>query len=79
MHAECTRLPQMDWMLPGLAPTGRRVRVPFVAVVKFEGEKVGAWDLRLMFLLALPGPWTAGASLQQKLAALVLSEAALLS
>ncbi len=31
---------QMDWMLPGLAPTGRSVRVPFVVVVKFEGDKV---------------------------------------
>jgi len=25
----------------GVAPTGRRVRVPFVVVVKFEGDKVG--------------------------------------
>jgi carboxymethylenebutenolidase len=31
----------MDWMLPGIAPTGKKVKVPFVVVVKFEGDKVG--------------------------------------
>jgi len=30
----------MDWMLPGLAPTGRRVEVAFVVVVQFDGDKV---------------------------------------
>jgi hypothetical protein len=30
----------MDWMLPGIVPTGKKVRVPFVVVVKFEGDKV---------------------------------------
>src|SRR6516162_11600461 len=30
----------MDWMLPGIAPTGRKVEVPTVAIVKFEGDKV---------------------------------------
>lgn len=38
----------MDWMLPGLAPTGKRVSVPFIVVVDFEGEKLKAeriyWD-----------------------------------
>lgn len=29
----------MDWMLPGIAPTGKRVEVPLVAIVRFrEGE-----------------------------------------
>jgi carboxymethylenebutenolidase len=31
---------QMDWMLPGLAPTGRRVEIPLVAIVKFRGDKL---------------------------------------
>ena len=39
---------QMDWMLPGLPPTGNKVSIPVVAVVEFEGEKVLAerimWD-----------------------------------
>jgi carboxymethylenebutenolidase len=39
---------EMDWMLPGIAPTGKRVRVPFIVVVKFEGSKLLAeriyWD-----------------------------------
>lgn len=37
---EFTHSQPMDWMLPGVAPTGRHVRVPFVVVVKFEGDKV---------------------------------------
>jgi carboxymethylenebutenolidase len=39
---------QMDWMLPGLAPTGKRVCVPVVIVVNFEGDKLASeriyWD-----------------------------------
>jgi carboxymethylenebutenolidase len=39
---------EMDWMLPGIAPTGRNVEVPMVAVVQFEGEKIACeriyWD-----------------------------------
>lgn len=39
---------EMDWMLPGVAPTGRRVEVPFVAIVHFEGDKLAHehiyWD-----------------------------------
>jgi carboxymethylenebutenolidase len=31
---------RMDWMLPGVAPTGRRVEVPLVAIVHFRG---GSW------------------------------------
>ena len=38
----------MDWMLPGLAPTGRRVEVPLVAIVKFRDGKLAHehiyWD-----------------------------------
>jgi carboxymethylenebutenolidase len=39
---------RMDWLLPGIAPTGKRVEVPMVAVVRFEGDKVAHehiyWD-----------------------------------
>jgi carboxymethylenebutenolidase len=38
----------MDWMLPGIAPTGRAVEVPMVAIVQFEGDKLSGehiyWD-----------------------------------
>lgn len=30
----------MDWMLPGIAPTGRAVEIPMVAIVQFEGDKL---------------------------------------
>jgi carboxymethylenebutenolidase len=30
----------MDWMLPGIKPTGKRVEVPLVVIVRFEGEKL---------------------------------------
>src|SRR6266496_3285396 len=31
---------RMDWMLPGLAPTGKRVEVPLVAIVRFREGKL---------------------------------------
>jgi carboxymethylenebutenolidase len=30
----------MDWMLPGIAPTGKRVEVAVVVVVQFDGDKM---------------------------------------
>jgi len=30
---------RMDWMLAGIEPTGKRVEVPLVAIVKFRGGK----------------------------------------
>ena len=30
----------MDWMLPGVPPTGRRVEVPLVVVVQLRGDQV---------------------------------------
>jgi carboxymethylenebutenolidase len=30
----------IDWMLPGIVPTGRAVEVATVAIVQFEGEKL---------------------------------------
>ena len=39
---------RMDWMLPGIAPTGKRVEVPLVAIVGFKGDKLARehiyWD-----------------------------------
>jgi carboxymethylenebutenolidase len=39
---------QMDWMLPGIAPTGKRVEVPLVAIIQFRDDKVAHehiyWD-----------------------------------
>ena len=39
---------RMDWMLPGVAPTGKRVEVPLVAIVRFREGKVAHehiyWD-----------------------------------
>jgi carboxymethylenebutenolidase len=39
---------QMDWMLPGVAPTGKRVEVPLVAIIRFRDGKVAHehiyWD-----------------------------------
>jgi len=30
----------MDWMLPGIPPTGKRVEVAFVVVIQFDGDKM---------------------------------------
>jgi carboxymethylenebutenolidase len=39
---------EMPWMLPGIAPTQRRVEIPLVAIVHFRGGKVAHehiyWD-----------------------------------
>jgi len=35
-----THTTEMPWMLPGVAPTGKRVEVPLVAIVKFRGDKL---------------------------------------
>ena len=38
----------MDWMLPGIPPTGKRVEVALVVVVQFDGDKLAHetlyWD-----------------------------------
>jgi carboxymethylenebutenolidase len=38
----------MDWMLPGVAPTGKRVEVPLIAIVRFRDGKLAHehiyWD-----------------------------------
>ena len=39
---------EMDWMLPGIAPTGKRVECPLVVIVHFRGGKLSNehiyWD-----------------------------------
>ena len=35
-----THTTEIDWMLPGIAPTGRAVSIPTVAIVQFEGDKL---------------------------------------
>ena len=43
-----THTMRMDWMLPGVAPTGKRVEVPLVAIVRFRDGKLAHehiyWD-----------------------------------
>src|SRR3954452_9210567 len=43
-----THTVRMDWMLPGIAPTGKQVEVPLVAIVRFRGDKLAHehiyWD-----------------------------------
>jgi carboxymethylenebutenolidase len=66
---------EIDWMLPGIPPTGRRVEIPVVAIVNFRGDKLYHehiyWDqasvlvqLRLLDAMALP---VAGAETAKKL------------
>ena len=31
---------EIDWMLPGVAPTGKFVEVPLIAIVRFRGDKL---------------------------------------
>jgi carboxymethylenebutenolidase len=31
---------EIDWMLPGVAPTGKYVEVPLIAIVRFRGDKL---------------------------------------
>lgn len=48
MIFQFTHTIEMDWMLPGIAPTGRRVEVPLVAIVRLRGDKLAHehiyWD-----------------------------------
>lgn len=48
MVAKFTHTIRMDWMLPGIAPTGKQVEIPLVAVVRFRDGKLAHehiyWD-----------------------------------
>ena len=43
-----THTSEIDWMLPGVKPTGKKVEVPLVAIVRFVDGKVAHehiyWD-----------------------------------
>jgi carboxymethylenebutenolidase len=43
-----THTQETPWMLPGIAPTGRKVEVPLVAIVRFRDGKLAHehiyWD-----------------------------------
>jgi len=45
---EFTHTVEMDWMTPGIAPTGRRVEIPTVVIVEFRDGKLAHehiyWD-----------------------------------
>ena len=47
-HLELTHSRRMDWFLPGIEPTGRRIVSDFVVVVQFRGDKLACeriyWD-----------------------------------
>ncbi|MBD1930236.1 ester cyclase [Trichocoleus sp. FACHB-90] len=48
MVAKFTHTIQMDWMIPGVAPTGKRVEVPVVGIIRFRDGKIAHehlyWD-----------------------------------
>ena len=48
MVVSFTHTIEMDWMLPGIAPTGRRVEVALVVIVRFRDGKLAHehiyWD-----------------------------------
>jgi carboxymethylenebutenolidase len=48
MVARFTHTIPMDWMLPGIQPTGKRVEIGIVVVVQFDGDKLAHehlyWD-----------------------------------
>ena len=48
MVVKFTHSLEMDWMLPGIPPTGRRVEVPLVVIVRFRDGKLAHehiyWD-----------------------------------
>ena len=80
MVIKFTHTIRMDWMLPGIAPTGKRVEIPVVAIVRFRDGKLAHehiyWDqasvlvqLGLLDARALPvaGIETAGKALNPRL------------
>jgi len=48
MIFQFTHTIEMDWMLPGISPTGRRVEIPLVVIVRFRSGKLAHehiyWD-----------------------------------
>ncbi|MBX9789729.1 MAG: ester cyclase [Pirellulales bacterium] len=70
-----THTTRLDWLLPGVPPTGRRLRIPMVVVVAFEQGKICSehihWDqataLVQLGLLDPAGLPVAGAETAEKL------------
>jgi carboxymethylenebutenolidase len=57
----CTHASEIDWMLPGVKPTGRRVEIPLIAIVRFVDGKVAHehiyWDqASVLVQVGLLGP-----------------------
>jgi carboxymethylenebutenolidase len=80
---------RMDWMLPGIAPTGKRVEVPLVAIVQFRDGKLAHehiyWDQASVLVqlglldarfLPIAGVETARKALDPKLPSNVLMQRA---
>ena len=71
-----THTQEMPWMLPGIAPTNRRVEVPLVAIVRFRDGKLAHehiyWDqasvLKQIGLLTDPKLPVCGVETAQKVA-----------
>jgi carboxymethylenebutenolidase len=71
-----THTREMRWMLPGVAPTNRRVEIPLVAIVRFRGGKLAHehiyWDqasvLKQIGLLTDPGLPVCGVETARKVA-----------
>jgi len=69
-----THTQEMPWMLPGVAPTNRKVEVPLVAIVKFQDGKLKHehiyWDqasvLKQIGLLTDPSLPVCGAETARK-------------
>jgi carboxymethylenebutenolidase len=44
----------MNWLLPGIAPTGKRVAIPMIIIFTFKGDKVESkrlyWDQASMLM-----------------------------
>ena len=45
---KCTHTTEIDWLLPGVEPTGKRIEIPVVAIVHFVEDKIAHehiyWD-----------------------------------
>ena len=71
-----THTQEMPWMLPGIAPTNRRVEIALVAIVRFRGGKLAHehiyWDqasvLKQIGLLTDPALPVCGAESARKVA-----------
>ena len=69
-----THTQEMPWMLPNVAPTNRKVRVPLVAIVRFRDDKLAHehiyWDqasvLKQIGLLTDPNLPVRGAETAEK-------------